>query len=81
MRHPEQFALTVSEKLLTYAVGRTLQYYDEPAIRKITRDAASNNYTFSSLIIGVVNSVPFQMRKPGPIGTVNTASLAWRAGN
>jgi len=63
MRHPEQFAGTVAEKLLTYAAGRTLQYFDQPAIRKIVRDSAAGNYTLSSLILGVVNSTPFQMRK------------------
>jgi mono/diheme cytochrome c family protein len=63
VRHPKQFAGTVTEKLLTYATGRTLQYFDQPAIRKIVRDSAGSNYTLSSLILGVVNSTPFQMRK------------------
>jgi len=61
--HSGEFVSTVSEKLLMYAVGRNLQYYDEPAVRKIVREAASSNYTFSSLVLGVVKSVPFQMRK------------------
>ena len=63
LSHPEQFAGTVAEKLLAYATGRTLQYFDQPAIRKIVREAAPDNYSFSSLILGVVNSTPFQMRK------------------
>jgi hypothetical protein len=52
-----------------------VEYYDQPAIRKITREAASNNYHWSSLILGIVNSVPFQMRmsKPQEPATVRTA--------
>jgi len=53
----------VLEKLLTYGIGRGLEYYDEPAVRKIVRDAKSNDYRFSSLILGIVNSTPFQMRR------------------
>ena len=49
--------------MLTYALGRGLEHYDMPAVRKITRDAARNNYRASSLILGVVNSLPFQMRR------------------
>ena len=45
-----------------YAVGRNLQYYDAPAVRAIVRDAAKDNYTFASLVLGVVKSAPFQMR-------------------
>jgi mono/diheme cytochrome c family protein len=75
LSHPEQFANTVADRLLTYALGRGVEYYDQPAIRKITREAASNNYHWSSLILGIVNSVPFQMRmsKPQEPATVRTA--------
>ena len=59
----EQFVETVTEKLLTYALGRGLEYYDRPVVRAITRDAASNDYRWSSLILGVVESAPFRMRK------------------
>ena len=62
LTHPEPFLTTMTGKLLTYAVGRGIEYYDAPAIRKIVRDARGNNYRFSSLILGVVNSAPFQMR-------------------
>ena len=62
LSHPDQFASTVVEKLLTYALGRGLEYYDAPAVRKITREAAPGNYPWSSLIMGVVKSAPFQMR-------------------
>src|SRR4029453_18104737 len=59
----DQFVTTVVEKLFTYPLGRGIQYYDQPAVRAIVRDAARNDYRFSSgLITGVVRSVPFQMR-------------------
>src|SRR6185436_5650599 len=60
--HPGRFVQTFTEKLLTYALGRGLEYYDMPAVRKITREAARNNYRTSSIVLGVVNSLPFQMR-------------------
>ena len=63
LSQPEQFVTTVTEKLLTYALGRGIEYYDEPAIRKIMRDAAASDYRWSSLIAGVVKSDPFQMRR------------------
>jgi len=62
LRHPEMFTGTLIEKLLTYATGRGLDYYDMPAVRTIARDSARDNYRLTSLILGVVNSVPFQMR-------------------
>ena len=61
--HSEEFVSTVTEKLLMYAVGRNLQYYDAPAVRQIVRGAARDNYTLTSLVLGVVKSVPFQMRE------------------
>jgi hypothetical protein len=60
---PEVFAGVMTEKLLTYALGRGLEYYDMPAVRKIVRDGASENFRFSSLVMGVVESSPFRMRK------------------
>jgi hypothetical protein len=60
------FVSTLSEKLLTYALGRGVRYYDMPAVRAITRAAAKNDYRFSSLISGIVNSAPFQMRVKEP---------------
>ena len=64
LRHPEQFASTAAERLLMYAVGRNLQYYDAPAVRAILREAAPSRYTLASLVLGVVKSRPFQMREP-----------------
>jgi hypothetical protein len=60
---PDQFAKAVTEKLLTYALGRGVEYYDEPAVRKIMREAAPGDYRWSSLILGIVKSEPFQMRR------------------
>jgi len=59
------FVSTLTEKLLTYALGRGVKYYDMPAVRDITRAAAQNDYRFSSLISGIVNSTAFQMRVSG----------------
>ena len=60
---PDRFVRTLTEKMLTYALGRGLEYYDMPAVRKITRDAARQNYRASSVVLGIVNSLPFQMRR------------------
>ena len=63
LSRPNVFVGTMTEKLMTYALGRGVEYYDMPAIRAIVRDAARNDYRFSSLIMGVVKSAPFQMRR------------------
>jgi len=62
VRQPELFVGTVAEKLMIYGLGRGLAYYDMPQVRKIVRDAAGQNYRFSSLILGVVDSTAFQKR-------------------
>jgi mono/diheme cytochrome c family protein len=58
----DQFVSTLTEKLLLYALGRGVEYYDMPTVRAITREAARNNYKFSSILTGIVKSVPFQMK-------------------
>jgi len=63
LAEPEQFPRTITEKLLTYALGRRLEYSDEPAVRKIVRDATSSNYRWSSLILGIVESPTFLRRR------------------
>jgi hypothetical protein len=63
LSRPELFVTTVTEKLLTYALGRGLEYYDAPPVRAIARDAREQDYRFSSIVLGVVKSTPFQMRK------------------
>jgi hypothetical protein len=62
LKHPDQFPATVTEKLLAYALGRRLEYYDRPAVRQIVRAAAAKDYRWSSLILGIVNSPAFAMR-------------------
>jgi cytochrome c5 len=63
LKHPEQFAGTMTEKLLIYALGRGLEYYDMPVVRSIVREAAKNDYRFSSIVTGIVKSAPFQMKR------------------
>ncbi|HEX4275255.1 MAG TPA: DUF1592 domain-containing protein [Bryobacteraceae bacterium] len=63
LAHPERFVSTMTEKLMTYALGRGLEYYDMPVVRGITHDAARNDYRFSSIVMGIVKSTPFQMRR------------------
>ena len=58
-----QFVGTVIEKLLTYALGRGIEFHDMPAVRTIARQAAANDYRWSALVLGVVKSVPFQMKR------------------
>jgi hypothetical protein len=60
--NPEQFPRTVTEKLMAYALGRMLEYSDKPAVRMIVRDAAPQHYSWSSIILGIVESPPFLMR-------------------
>ncbi|NNE37398.1 MAG: DUF1592 domain-containing protein [Gammaproteobacteria bacterium] len=57
------FVETFTDRLLTYALGRGVEHYDKPVIRKIRRDAAEHNYSWSAIITGIVNSIPFQMRR------------------
>jgi hypothetical protein len=62
MRYSDQFVRTLTEKLLTYALARGLQYYDMPVVRRIVNDAARDNYRFSAVVLRIVESAPFQMR-------------------
>jgi len=63
LNRPEIFAGTVTEKLLTYGTGRGVESYDGPAVRKILREAEPTDYRFSSIVMGIVRSTPFQMRR------------------
>ena len=63
MSRPDLFAGTIAEKLLTFALGRGVEYYDAPAIRRILRVAEADGYSLSSLVVEIVKSVPFQMRR------------------
>jgi len=71
-KRPEVFVGVLTERMLTYALGRGLEYYDMPAVRKIMRDARATDYRFSSIVLGVVRSVPFQMKERSA-PAVNTA--------
>ena len=63
LSHPERFITTLTEKLLTYALGRGLEPFDMPTVRHIVREAAPGGYRLPDLIVGIINSTPFQMRK------------------
>jgi len=75
LEHPQQFVQTVTEKMMTYALGRGLDYYDVPVVRGIVRDAAKSDYRFSAVILGIVKSAPFHMRKV-PAGDVQAVASA-----
>ena len=66
LKRPENFVTTVTEKLMTYGLGRGVEYYDASAVRRIVRGAAVDGYTWSALITGIARSVPFQMRSSAP---------------
>jgi hypothetical protein len=68
LAQPEQFPRTFTEKLMAYALGRRIEYYDKPSVRKIARDAAASNYRWSAIIQGIVESPAFLMRS-----SLNTA--------
>ena len=69
----DEFVRTVAEKLLSYALGRGLEYYDAPAVRQIVREAARDDFRWSALVLGVVRSVPFQMRRVADPAAASTA--------
>jgi hypothetical protein len=70
-KKPDQFVQTMTQKLMTYALGRSVDYFDMPTVRKIVRDSAKDNYKFSSIVMGIVRSTAFQsQRAPVPVGAV-----------
>lgn len=62
LTHTDEFVTSVSERLLQYALGRRLEYYDQPAVRRIVEQAAKDRYALPALVQAVVRSAPFQMR-------------------
>jgi hypothetical protein len=73
------FVRTVTEKLMTYGLGRGMEYSDMPVVRAIARDAARDDYRFSSIVIGIVKSPAFQMkRSPRPDGTLAASESVTR---
>ena len=76
LRHPDQFVQTFTENLLTYAMGRTHEYYDMPTVRKIVKDTASKDYKFSAIVEAVVKTDQFRMRRvPQPVQSLNPTKL------
>jgi hypothetical protein len=73
LAHPERFVGTLTEKLMTYALGRGLEYYDMPVVRGIVRDSAKDNYRFSSVVMGIVKSTPFEMRRAKEAETLSAS--------
>lgn len=71
---PDRFAHTLTEKLMTYALGRRVEHYDQPVIRDIVRNAASDNYRWSAIILGITTSPSFTMSKPGSDISLDEAS-------
>ena len=72
LRRREVFVGTATEKLLAYALGRGVEFYDMPAVRAIVKEAARDDYRWSAIVLGIVKSPPFQMRSRGPGSTVST---------
>jgi hypothetical protein len=70
-----QFVGSLTEKLLTYALGRGLGHVDMPVVRSIVREAETDDYRFSALIRGIVNSPPFQTRRASGGGATGTAAI------
>jgi hypothetical protein len=66
LRYSPQFVRNMTERLLTYSLGRGVEYYDMPLVRSIAREAERHNYRFSSIVLGIVKSAPFQMNMKAP---------------
>jgi hypothetical protein len=77
LAHPDQFVQTLAEKLMTYALGRSLTYADMPTVRRIVREAAGSDYRFSALVWGIVSSAQFQ-RKGSPRAAEEQVAAAAR---
>ncbi|HJU41600.1 MAG TPA: DUF1592 domain-containing protein [Vicinamibacterales bacterium] len=71
LKHQDMFILSFTERLMTYSLGRRVEYFDMPAIRKIIRDAAKENNRFSAFVMGVVNSRAFQMSRAESVQTTD----------
>lgn len=79
LRRPDWFARTLTEKLMTFALGRGLEYHDAPVVRQIVRDAAANDYRFSRIVLGIVQSVPFQQRAREPVAETHESAQETRS--
>ena len=74
VRRPERFVTTVTEKLLTYALGRGVEHYDMPAVRRIVSEAAEDDFRFQSIVVNIVNSYPFRYRRAPDVGVQAVAA-------
>ena len=72
--YDHEFVYTVISRMLTYGLGRTLEPADQAAVRKIMRDTAASHYSFDAVIVGIVSSVPFQMKRSQPQTPVTVAA-------
>ena len=76
LARPEQFAQTFTEKLMIYALGRSLTYRDMPTVRKVVREAAEHDYRFSAIVLGIASSDQFKRKRFGAVEDVITARTA-----
>ena len=76
VRRPERFVTTVTEKLLTYALGRGVEHYDMPAVRRIVSEAADDDFRFQSIVVNIVNSYPFRYRRAADTGVATAVAAA-----
>jgi hypothetical protein len=76
LSRPDQFVQTFTEKLMTFGLGRSIEYYDMPTVRRIVREAAADNYRFSSLVLAIVNSEQFRMKSAPAIESSDSPELA-----
>jgi hypothetical protein len=76
LRDPDTFVRTMTEKLMTYAIGRGLTAADMPAVRSVVRESARAQHRFSAVVLGIARSVPFQMRLKSPVGEGESARAA-----
>ncbi len=74
VRRPERFVTTVTEKLLTYALGRGVEHYDMPAVRRIVSEAADDDFRFQTIVVNIVNSYPFRYRRAADTGATAVAA-------
>ncbi len=76
VRRPERFVTTVTEKLLTYALGRGVEHYDMPAVRRIVSEAAEDDFRFQAIVVNIVNSYPFRYRRAADAGVATAVAAA-----
>jgi hypothetical protein len=78
--NPDQFVQTLTEKLMTYGLGRLVEYHDMPVVRDIVRESAKDDYRFSSIVMGIVTSDPFQKRQaPGDTAPTQKTAQALKS--